>query len=341
MRTLRLHSEGPDVVDWRAEMAAIGYVQTYSGSPEYREYFTTTDALLTRALQRDARITIDGVVGPQTRAAMSRMERRGACAPREGLLGHDATERAMDVRLSKLVALAAGGQCGYYSNTRKDGLPGVVVGRASEAQEAKAQKLGYTTTHGLTCGHLAALVATVAMGHPTSRLAATGMNLVNVWGYRSPIWYSLRPSSSCAVALLDGQAEIGVGTGSVLWTWRPFGYARCFDRVASLPTLEAVEAEGGGVVLLEYGSHMRAAICAGYNGAVYLTDPEYHHPARRGWYLLAADGTKATTGRPWTFRALDPASDLRGIRHIWRMFPGRYAYLGLLYLPDAYVELEE
>jgi hypothetical protein len=337
MRTLRLHSEGPDVVDWRSEMADIGYVETYSGSPTPPQYFTTTDVLLTRALQRDARITIDGIVGPQTRAAMASMERRGACASWEGPLGHDATERAMDSRLSKLVALAASGLCGYYSNTRKDGLPGVVVGRASEAQEAKAQKLGYTTTHGLTCGHLAALVATVAMGNPTSRLAATGMNLTACWQHRALQWRDLRRSSSCAVALLDGAAEIPQQG----WTWRPYGYARCFNRVASLPPLEAVEAEGGGVVLLEYGSHMRAAICAGNNGAVYLTDPEFHHPARRGWYLLAADGTKATTGRPWTFRALDPATDLRGIRHIWRMFAGWYAYLDTPYVPDTYVELEE
>jgi hypothetical protein len=63
-RVLRLGAKGDDVGDWQRRLIELGYDP---GAPDH-DFGRLTDAA-TREFQRDARLTIDGVVGPRTRAA--------------------------------------------------------------------------------------------------------------------------------------------------------------------------------------------------------------------------------------------------------------------------------
>ncbi|WP_437591511.1 peptidoglycan-binding domain-containing protein [Sorangium sp. So ce1000] len=61
---LRLGAKGDDVGDWQRRLIELGYDP---GAPDH-DFGRLTDAA-TREFQRDARLTVDGVVGPRTRAA--------------------------------------------------------------------------------------------------------------------------------------------------------------------------------------------------------------------------------------------------------------------------------
>lgn len=251
---------------------------------------------MVRAYQQDCGLVVDGICGPKTWARLdSDFARPAPVAPD--------TLRPEIARINSLLDPEVWSRCGYYSMTSQNvEKPEYLIRRAGKAQRLLAKMRGYSTTHGLTCGHFGDYLIKLYLGEADPRIRHTGMNLGVYWGARDAIVPG--QSSTCGVGLFAGAKVVDAGT------WRP-RVRGCYPDI--IPDDQAIPCE---LAIVEYGSHVICLLKVAPDSGII--DPRTGQLARVGTYRVGADGSGAKTGQPWTFRQWRESDDA-GIRHIWRV----------------------
>jgi len=280
--------------DCHALTAALEYAGYYQGETlgEYPEWLRPA----VMAMQDDAGLIPDGVVGKQTWGAL-----RAGVGQWNSDNQPPVIMRAEIDRLNTLLDPAVWGACGYYSATQpNDAEPPYLIGRANAAQRAVAKAAGKTTTHGMTCGHFGDYFAKLYLGIHDPRIRHTGMNLGEFWKQRDNT--EVQRSSTCGAGLLSGKKVIDAGD------WKPRVHG-CYPAIRTGHPEDVSE-----LSIIEYGSHIICRLTVTPDSGII--DPRTGLRARPGVYRIGADGTKANPGRPWTFRRWRE-SDNAGIRNNW------------------------
>lgn len=264
---------------------------------------------MVRAFQRAQGLVVDGIVGDKTLSALG-----GRVEPPRTPQGHIGLKSPWWARVGSALAAEARG-IGYYplgiSDAALKRLPVTEQWRLCKADDPVG-KAKYTNG---TCGHFATWLVSGVVGDTNMLPAATGMNLTRSWQQRADKWADVKPSSSCAVALLAGCVSVGNQEGD---TWRVYpckGYARLFEHKpgAKMPDIPG-KCEEPGLYIVEMPSHIVVALVV--HGDEGLLDPRTGNPLEPGCYRWAADGTKKLRGKPHTFREwkVDEAGDYI---HLW------------------------
>jgi len=275
---LRLGDTGPEVTDLRSLMIRAGYAVGMAS-----KLFDSELDRCVRTYQEDRDLVVDGIVGPQTDAAL-RAEPRVVTVP-------DLTPRAR--RLSEGLATL------YDVQTRRMRpeyrSSSVAAWERMEAGEDRRFVVPLSSDgsgkHGATCGHAAWLLTSWWMRamHPEKGIF--------------PTWRTGRgPTKSMAARFLPLAPVDGVMYGGKLH--RGLGeYVRTIEKVPAIDHLERPEGPHWYICQRKSG-HVICVIRV--DGTFGFVDPRTGLPAVPGLYRLAADGSKATAGRPWTFRRVRP-----------------------------------
>jgi hypothetical protein len=291
MVTLHPGQTHPDVVALRNCLEFCGWPL----SPVVMGQETTYDpalAKMVRAHQQDEGLKPDAIVGILTWANLQNqvaMEQPTEPRIKAGWVD----------RLNSLLNPAVFSKLGYFKNRSADTYypeGPMRISRPKATPLALAGAMHYGTSHGMTCGHAQAFVATLLLlrgGTPdyqSARWCASGMNLDGAWPLRAG-WIR-SPKSNVTTATIAGLSKFqadgfvakvrGFATqaGPGIELWKPF---------------QAYQ-----YVIVELPKHVIGRLgCTGNDG---LFDPRTGLLLRAGSYRLAADGTTVTTGKQWTFR---------------------------------------
>ena len=291
---LKLGSTGPHVCDLRSMLRRVGYLLTEHFVPIEEQVFDAATDRCVRAYQEDRGLGIDGEVvyrGGQTwprLAAENRVVTRPDVSPRARRLSrgltalYDSTDHRMrpEYRSSSTAA---------WERMERGEDHRFVVPLASDGS-------GH---HGATCGHAAWLPTSWWMRamHPEKGIF--------------PTWRTGRgPTGSMRQRFLPLAPVEGVVYGGKLHR----GLKEYVERRVLANTLDGL----AGYRPPEYAVHglCHWYICQRDSGHVICVlrvddhfgflDPRIGLPAVPGLYRLAADGSKATAGRPWTWRRVRP-----------------------------------
>lgn len=278
---LRLGMESTAVLELRGLMRRAGYLL-----PEESLFDEALDRCV-RAYQEDRGLAVDGVV----------VHRGGKTWPR--LAGEPAVDVQPDS--SPRAARLSRGLATLYDAGQRRMIPEYRQSRIAAWERMEAGQdhrfvvplsSDGSGRHGATCGHAAWLLTSWWM---RAMYPERGVY---------PTWRTGRgPTKSMADRFLPLALVEGVMYSGKLHRGLS-DYVTAHIRVAEAAMLADGRCIDGWYVCQKDSGHIICVLRIGPDFG--CTDPRTGIPAVPGLYRLAADGSKATTGRPWTWRRVRP-----------------------------------
>ena len=295
--TLKPGDTGPRVVDLLDDLIRVGFPLLP------RDTFNPTVETCVRAFQQDHRLTVDGIVGPQTQGHLD-------AAPDLAPAYPDTTQRAR--RLSKMLL-------SLWDWRRFRMIPEYRSSDISAWQDMEAGKRAEYVVplcHSIqrvpaaTCGHTAWLLTEWhyrGLEGIVSRPHVAGVVNVNHLG-RTPTWRTGRggkldgvnrflPLLPAAGKMLKGKLHRGLSE-YVDQSFKVDDLREIYDNVPL-----ASDAGGEWHLCERDSGHIVLVVCA--RDGQGFADPRTLLPARPGAYRLAADSANEGTGQPWTFKRIE------------------------------------
>ena len=279
---LRLGTASIAVRELRGLMRQAGYAL-----PDGEVFDEDLDRCV-RAYQEDRGLAVDGAVVHGGGKTWPRL----AGEPVSGVMIDESPRAA---RLSRGLAV-------LYDSERRRMIPeyrgsSVTIWKYMERGEERAYIVPLSSDgsgrHGATCGHAAWLLGSWWM-----RAMHPGRGLYPTWrtgrGPTRTMPHRMLPLCSAEGVVYGGALHRGLKD-----------YVRSVARVDDLDELAGHDQACQWYLCQRRSGHIITVLRIGV-GTMGCLDPRTELPAVPGLYRLAADGSKATTGRPWTWRRVRP-----------------------------------
>jgi hypothetical protein len=278
MKTLRYGDTHEDVLALREALRRVGFPL----SAAWRDSFDASLECVVVAYQYDAGLVPDGIVGPKTWASLQ-------AATREDPTDHHGDTGDWDRDMPGLWRL--GRMAPEYRQSRIAAW--VTMEREDDPEKDYIIPFasGVPGCHGATCGHAAWLLSSWWAGaHRPERgepiTWRTGRGPTSTMPDRC-VWRAPLAGVEYGGALHRGLRDLVLEQAVA-------GDLRTLNEEAPLHPWWVCQKQSGHIV----------CVVRSIPGVWVPTDPRTGLSMRAGAYRLAADGSKATTGQPWTFRRM-------------------------------------